>query len=493
VNSSIRNLFVLFVVLFGVLVAFTSRWTVVEDGDLRADSLNRRDVIRASRVPRGKIVAADGTTLARSRKIQSRDTGDAVYQRVYPQGSLFAATVGYSDTSLGQQAGLERSQNDYLSGKAVKLATAVDRLIQGDQRGDEVRTTLEPSVMKAAAQSLNGKAGSVVALEPKTGKVLAMVTVPSYDPNKLIEDGEEYRKSLKDLDAWELNRATQADYVPGSTFKVVTTAAALDSGRYTPDTIVDGSNNQIFASVPLGNFGGEDPGMITVRQALVQSVNGAFGNIANDLGGRRLQTAMEKFGFGAFDGDLPLDYPASQMRPSGIFNKSGKLIPATSRTVDLARTGIGQDKLGATPLQMAMVVSAVANDGKIMLPHMTDRVIDPDGRVQVEVEPKLYRQAMKASTAASLRSIMAQVVDEGTGANANLGTGVAVGGKTGTAELGNVSDGLNNLWFIGFAPVQDPKVAVAVIVENSPGQGGQVAAPIAKNVIQAALDAGAGG
>jgi len=488
VNSSIRNLFVLFVVLFGVLVAFTSRWTVFEDGDLRADSLNRRDVIRASRVPRGRITAADGTTLARSRKVTSRDTGDAIYQRVYPQGEPFAAVVGYSDTSLGQQAGLERSQNEFLSGKAVKLATAVDRLLDGEERGDDVRTTLQPSVVKAAIQGLNGRAGSVVALEPETGKVLAMVTVPSYDPDALIEDGEAYRKKIEDRDAWELNRATQADYVPGSTFKVVTTAAALDSGKYTPDTVVDGSNNQVFSSVPLGNFGGEDPGPVTVRQALVGSVNGAFGNIAVDLGGRALQRQMDKFGFGE---KPPLDYPDGQMKSSGIF-RNNRLLSANSRFVDLARTGIGQDKLGATPLQMAMVVSAVANDGKLMKPHLVDRIVDPDGRVQREVEPELYKQSMKASTAASLRSMMGEVVDEGTGAQANLGTGVTVGGKTGTAELGNVQDGLNNLWFIGFAPVQDPKVAVAVIVENSPGQGGQVAAPIAKSVIQSALDAGAG-
>lgn len=485
-NSSIRNLFVVFVLLFGVLVAFTSRWTVFEDKGLRTNALNNRDVIRASRVPRGKILAADGTVLARSRSVKSRDTGNRYYQRVYPQGSLYAATVGYSDQSIGQQAGLEKSQNEFLSGKAVKLATAVDRLIQGDQRGDDVRTTLQPSVMKAAVQGLNGRAGSVVAIEPKTGKVLAMVTVPSFDPDELIAKGDPYRKTLKN--GALLSRATQFGYVPGSTFKVVTTAAALDSGKYTPDTIVDGSNNQVFASVPLGNFGGEDPGQITVRQALVQSVNGAFGNIAVDLGGKTLQGAMEKFGF---DQRPPLDLPQAEIRRSGIVRKD-KLIDATSKYVDLARTGIGQDKLAVTPLQMAMVVSAVANDGKLMKPHLVDRVTDPDGRVQEDVQPEVYKQSMKASTAASLRSMMANVVDEGTGSQANLGTGVQVGGKTGTAELGNPTAGINNLWFIGFAPVQNPKVAVAVIVEKSAGQGGQVAAPIAKNVIQAALDAGAG-
>jgi peptidoglycan glycosyltransferase len=487
VNGSIRNLFVVFVVLFGVLVAFTSRWTVFEDADLRANSLNRRDVVRAQRVARGKILAADGTTLARSRKIASRDTGDAIYKRVYPQGELYASVVGYSDIALGSQAGLERSQNDVLSGKAVKLATAVDRLVQGQSReGNDVRTTIEPTVQKAAAQGLAGRAGSVVALEPATGKVLAMVTVPSYDPKKLMDDGESYSKTLKN--GALTNRATQDTYVPGSTFKVLTAAAALDTGKYTPDTTVDGSTGQRFAGQPLANFNGEQFGQVTLTQALTQSINGAFGNIAVDLGGRTLQQYMERFGFGA---EPPLDYPDGQMAASGI-RRNGKLLPAYSRFVDLARTGIGQDKLGATPLQMAMVVSAVANEGRLMKPHLVDRITDPDGRSET-IEPQTYKQAIKASTAQELRQMMAKVVDEGTGAAANLGTGVQVGGKTGTAELGNPADGLNNLWFVGLAPLNDPKVAVAVVVENSPGQGGQVAAPIAKSVIQAALAAGAGG
>jgi peptidoglycan glycosyltransferase len=485
VNGSIRNLFVVFVLLFGVLVAFTSRWTVFEDGDLRTSSLNKRDVVRAQRVPRGRIQAADGTTLARSRKITSRDTGDATYKRVYPAGTLYSAVVGFSDVALGQQQGLERSRNDVLSGKAIKLATAVDRFVQGDQRGSNVRTTLEPKVQEAAAQGLAGRAGSVVALEPSTGKVLAMVTVPSFDTTKLLADGDAYRKTLKD--GALLNRATSDAYVPGSTFKVLTAAAALDTGKYTPDTMVNGASGQIFAGQPLANFNGEQFGQVTLTQALTQSINGAFGNIANDLGGRTLQEYMERFGFGS---DPPLDYPDDEMVASGLRRK-GKLIPAYSRYVDLARTGIGQDKLGATPLQMAMVVSAVANDGKLMKPHLTDRIVDPDGRAET-IQPELYKQAIKASTAQQLRQMMGKVVDEGTGAQANLGTGVQVGGKTGTAELGNPADGLNNLWFVGLAPLDDPKVAVAVIVENSPGQGGQVAAPIARSVIQAALDSGAG-
>lgn len=482
-NKPIRNLFLLVVLLFGLLVAYTSRWTVFEDQSLRANPQNTRDLIRAERVPRGKITAADGTTLARSVKKRTRSTSTEVYQRRYPLGSSFVAPVGVSDVSFGQ-SGLEKSQNDWLSGKAVKLATAVNRLIDGDQRGDDVRTTLVPAVQRAAISSLNGRAGSVVAMDPRTGKVLALVSVPGFDPNKLIADPD-YRGTLKDSALF--NRATQAGYVPGSTFKVLTAAAALDSGKFTPDTMIDGSTGQVFAGQPLANFGGEQFGQVTLTQALTQSINGAFGNVAIDLGGATMQKYMKRFGFGA---KPPLDFPADELRASGEYRK-GKLIPATSKYVDLARLGIGQDKLNATPLQMAMVAAGVANGGRLMKPHLVDQIVDADGLVQKTIDPELYSRVMKPGTAAQLRAMMGNVVDEGTGNAAQLG-GIAVGGKTGTAELGAVIDGINDLWFIGFAPLEAPKVAVAVIVENSPGQGGAVAAPIARDVIQAALSSGSG-
>ncbi|MGX6446782.1 peptidoglycan D,D-transpeptidase FtsI family protein [Patulibacter sp. S7RM1-6] len=484
-NGPIRNLFVVFVLLFGVLVAFTSRWTVFEDGALRDNALNHRDLIRAERVPRGKILAADGTVLARSARQRSRDTGSVVYKRRYPKGAEYVHSVGYSDLRLGQQQGLERSQNDWLSGKAVKLATAVDRLVQGDERGSDVRTTLEPKVQNAAISALGGRAGSVVALEPATGKVLAMVSVPGYDPTKAATDPG-YLNGLKD--AARLNRATQAAYVPGSTFKVVTAAAALDTGKYTPDSTVDGTDNQVFSATPLKNFGGENFPGTTLRNALTHSVNTAFANVAEDLGKSTMQEYMERFGFGA---KPALDLPTDEVRTSGEWlapqrkKDSGKFIPATSRYVDVARLGIGQDKLQVTPLQMAMVASTVANGGRLMQPHLVDRIIDPDGRVQRTVKPKQLRRVMSASAAGDLQSMMGDVVNEGTGTASAL-TGIQVAGKTGTAEL-NIAQGLNDLWFIGSAPLQNPKVAVAVVVENTQGQGGGVAAPIAKQVFQAAL------
>lgn len=491
-NTQIRNLFLVTVLLFGLLIAFTSRWTVFGDESLRDNALNRRDLIRSERVPRGRILAADGSVLARSVQQRSRDTNVKSYKRRYPKGQAYVAPVGFSDTTLGQLSGLERSQNDWLAGKAVKLATAVDKLIKGDQRGDDVRTTLEPSVQQAAINGLAGRAGSVVALDPSTGKVLAMVSVPSWDPNK-ARTSPDYFSKLNQLSRTHplTNRATQDAYVPGSTFKVVTAAAALDSGKYTPDTIINGSNAQSFSGHVLNNSGGESYPSAPLRTQLTHSVNTAFANVASDLGKATMDRYMKRFGFG----DLPpLDYPADQMRPSGEFlagKKRGRFIPATSRFVDVARLGIGQDKLQVTPLQMAMVAATVANGGRLMKPHLVDRVVDADGRVQKTVDPQLYRRVMSSGAASDLRSMMGDVVNEGTGTAAALSGGVQVGGKTGTAEL-NIAKGLNDLWFIGFAPLSSPKVAVAVVVENTQGFGGPVAGPIAKQVMQAALQSGAG-
>lgn len=485
-NTPIRNLYLVVLAMFALLLGFTSWWTVFNDEPLRTSAQNNRDVIRAERVPRGKIVAADGTVLARSVGKKSRSTSNRIYERRYPKGAAYVAPVGLSDVNLGQ-SGLERSQNEWLSGKAVKLATAVDRLIQGDQRGDDVHVTIDPAAQQAAIDGLAGRPGAVVAMEPSTGAILAMASVPGYDPNTAIDDPA-YRGTLKD--AAETNRTTQGAYPPGSVFKVVTAAAALDTGKYTADTTVDGTNAQVFSGTPLNNYGNESPGPVSLRYALTHSINTAFGNVAEDLGASTMQRYMSRFGFGE---PPPLDYPASQLRPSGAYlgGKRG-FVPATSRQVDIARLGIGQDKLQVTPLQMAMVTAAIANDGVLMKPELVDKIVDADGRVQKEVEPEELGRVMKAGTASELQSMMGDVVNEGTGTASAL-EGIATGGKTGTAELGDPADGINDLWFVGFAPLDDPKVAVAVVVERTPGQGGVVAAPIAKQVMQAALGSSSGG
>lgn len=473
-NTQISRLFLISVALFALLVGFSSRWSVFDAEQLRDDPKNKRDLVRSITVPRGVVRDADGGLLARS----TREAGGQ-YVRTYPQGELFSHAVGYSYLSLGQ-AGLERSRDEDLSGRTVRLSGLLSQLAGGQRRGDEVVTTLRPAVQRAAVQGLAGKSGAVVALEPSTGKVLAMASSPSYDPNELSSSGV-FRRLSRDDASPVLNRATQALLPPGSTMKVVTAAAALDSGRFDQNTTVDGSNGKQISGAPLNNFGGEDFGAVTLRQALTSSINTAYAQVAVSVGKDRMADYMERFGFGT---DPPLDYPDGQMAPSGPY-RNGKRIGVRSRFVDVGRLGIGQDTLLATPTQMAMVASAVANGGRLMRPRLTDRIVDPDGRVVERIRPDLYRRVMKTSTASELTSMMTDVVKEGSGTAAAL-QGISVAGKTGTAEL-NLS-GLNQPWFIGFAPAGSPKVAVAVTLDRVQGGiGGTVAAPVASRVMQAAL------
>lgn len=472
-NTPISRLFVLVVVLFAVLIAFTSRWTVFEADALRDNAKNQRPLLESLQIRRGRIRAADGLLVARS----VRGEG-GFYSRRYPVQGLFAHALGYSYARLGQ-AGLERSRNDELTGRDDDLTTVVDQLLGRREEGDNLQTTLDPGAQRAAIQALGGRKGSVVALDPRTGAVKAMVSVPSYDPNEL-RDPKRFSALNRDPDAPLLNRATQARYTPGSTFKVVTAIAAIDSGRFEPGSTVNGSTGQRFSGVPLSNFEGQDFGPVDLTRALTFSINNAWANVAEELGKETMQRYMERLGFGE---DPPLDYPDGQMAPSGEYRGS-KPIPATSRFVDVARLAIGQDKLQVTPLQMAMVAAAVANDGELMEPTLTERIVDADGRVVEDLDPERMSRVMSASSAAKVRDMMGNVVREGSGTAAAL-QGIEVGGKTGTAEVREACP--NQAWFIGFAPLRDPRVAVAATVECTSGTGGVIAAPIAKAVMESLL------
>jgi peptidoglycan glycosyltransferase len=264
--------------------------------------------------------------------------------------------------------------------------------------------------------------------------------------------------------------------------KVVTAAAALDSGAFTPDSVVDGDSPTQISGVPLKNFGDKSFGPITLTTALTNSVNTVWAQVAVKLGRTRLNDYMERFGFYA---DPPLDYPGGQLVASGLYDGRHGLLKASSRRVDIGRVGIGQERLRVTPMQMAMVAATVADDGVLVEPRLTDRVTDRDGRVVEDIKPSEHGRVMKASTARALNAMMGNVVREGTATAAAL-EGIDVAGKTGTAEL-NLR-GLNQPWFIGFAPQRSPRVAIAVTVQNvQGGQGGTVAAPIAKAVMQELL------
>jgi len=475
VNQAIVRLFVVFVVLFAGLVAWTSRWTVFEAEALRDNALNQRELLEQQRVRRGPIRARDGTLLARS--VPGRA---GTFSRRYPQGSLFAHSIGYSFISLGR-FGLEQSRNDELTGEDDDVGNVIDQL-SGDQReGDEVRTTLDPGAQRVAVEQLAGRRGAVVALEPRTGRVRVMASTPSFDPNELREE-----RSLDALrNGSALNRTTLGQYPPGSTFKVVTAVAAIDSGRYAKETQVNGESPKTISGAPLQNSSNRDFGTVPLTTALTQSVNTVWAEVGVELGGETMQRYMERFGF--YD-KVPVDLPADERGQSGVrVAGADGFVPMTSRRVDVGRVAIGQGGLLATPLQMVQVASAVANGGVLMRPTLTDRIVDRDGRTTDDVEPEAVGRVMKTSTAREVGDMMADVVREGTGVAAAL-EGVPVAGKTGTAEL-DVQQRVNQPWFIAFAPRENPRIAIAATVERCVAcQGGTTAAPIAKSVLQELLE-----
>ncbi len=479
-SQPIMRLFVAIVLLFAVLVAWTSRWSVFEAKALREHALNKRPLFAALHVKRGAIKAADGTLLARSVR-GPRGT----YRRAYPDGALFGHPVGYANLALQQLSGIERFRNDELAGQGDELGSLVEQLQGERQAGDTVVTTLDPEAQRVATDALaaTGSPGAVVALDPRTGAVKVMASVPGYDPNALGRPGVFRRLNAAGSGSPLFDRVTQSGYPPGSTFKVVTAAAAIDSGDYAPDSVIDGSSPKLISGVPLSNDGGESFGPISLATALTLSVNTVFAQVGEALGRDVMADYMERFGFYARP---PLDYPADQRVASGE-RANGRLLDPRSDRIDVGRMAIGQDKLTVTPLQMAMVVAAIANRGRLMAPHLADRVVDPDGRTVTTIEPRVASTPIKPSTADALNQMMRDVVEEGTGTAVQL-PGIEVAGKTGTAEVGPVGSNLTQPWFVAFAPADRPQIAIAVTVERSQGGfGGTVAAPIARAVLERLL------
>ncbi|MGP0100447.1 MAG: peptidoglycan D,D-transpeptidase FtsI family protein [Solirubrobacteraceae bacterium] len=481
-NRPIIRLYGLVAVLFALLVAFTSRWTIFEASSLRENPLNARRVLEQERIARGAIVAADGTVLARSVR-----GAEGTYERVYPTGELFAAPIGFDYIDLNRgTAGLERFRNKELNGQSsTNLQGVLDELQGKEPQGEKVVTTLVPRAQRAAMAALGEHDGAVVALDPRTGAVTVMASKPSYDPNALrsrVASAQQEREmSANPPTKSEVNRATQFGYAPGSTFKIVTATAAIDTGAYTPESTVEGRNGILVSGKLLQNDNAESFGPITLTYALAHSVNTVWAQVAEHVGKRTLGRYMERFGF---DRKPRLDYPAEEMSASGEHIGEGVVAP-TSPLVDVGRMGIGQDKLMVTPLQMAEVAAAVADRGRLMVPHLTQRVVDSEGRTVQTISPRVQSVVMKPSTAAAVTSMMEAVVREGTGTAAQI-PGIQVAGKTGTAQT-QFGDAINNVWFIAFAPATDPAVAVAVTLKAVPGEGATYAAPVARAVIESLL------
>lgn len=477
-NSRITRLFGLVVVLFALLVGFTSYWSVFAADELRNRSENRRSLLEEQQLERGMIRSADGVVLARS--VPRGEGPGQIFVRRYPQGSLFGHPVGYAFTDLGRTQ-FERYHNDELTGAVSEFTSILEELGGGRERGDDVVTSLYASTQQVAIDALAGQAGSVVAIEPATGKVRAMVSVPGYDPNTVPSS---FQQLTQDQTSPLFDRSVQSGYPPGSTMKVVTAAAAIDSGTLEPDSTVDGSSPIEVQGQPLANAGGGSYGEISLTYALTHSVNTAFARVGEQLGTPTMMDYMDRFGFNS---PPQIDLPEDELFTSGVYE--GRRLLEGDDAIDIARVAIGQERLRVTPLQMAEVTAAIANGGELMKPRLWDRVVDPDGRVVRRMEPERQSRAISPETAAAMTEMMLGVVNEGTGTAAAL-SGIEVAGKTGTAEVpGRAScNGLpNQAWFIGFAPASDPRVAVAATVECTSGQGGTVAAPIARAVMESVL------
>lgn len=469
INRRIRRVFWVVVALFSLLLIYTARWTVFEARSLNQNALNKIPAQKNAKRPRGAVHAAGGELLARSTK-----RSDGQYVRRYPRGPLFSHPLGYSYAFYGQ-AGLERYYDDQLTGRSKSVGSVLDQLL--GRGGDEqsMLTNLDLGAQRLAAQQLAGRKGAVVVMDPRSGRVPVYVSVPGYEPS-LMNSADGVRQLNSDRQNSPLvDRVAGSTYPPGSTFKVVAAAAALDSGVMTTTSTVDGSSPQTFASKPLQNEHNQSYGPTTLEQALTFSVNTAFGNIGVKLGHERLNDYMRRFGFFT---KPPLDLPPGEMFASGLRNARGDLLPDDAN-IDLARTVIGQERLAVTPLQMAEVAATIANDGVRVEPRLADRFRDDYGRTTLRVRTKRAARVVKAETAREINRMMRRVVEEGTGTAANVGD-LRMAGKTGTAEV----PGGNQAWFIGFAPYDRPRWAVAVTIEKTDSFGGVVAAPIAASVLQ---------
>jgi peptidoglycan glycosyltransferase len=476
VNAQITKLFGVIVVLYALLFGFTSYWTIFDAEALEDNVANRRPLLEEQRIQRGDILAVDGqTVIARSKAKGEGD--DEIYVRTYPEGPTYGNPIGYSFVERGR-IGTELEHNDELVGNKTEFLSIFDELTGVSQEGSVLVSSLDADAQEAAVEALGGQKGSVVAIVPDTGEVRAMVSLPEYDPNDVV-DAKTFEQLNRDDNAPLLNRATQANYQPGSTMKVVTATAALDSGEYEVDDTVSGQSPKQISGAPLENAGGENFGDIPLTEALTNSVNTVWAEVAENLGKDTMFKYMERFGFNQ---KPRLDYPSFQLAASGVFDGS-KLLTADD-SIDIGRVAIGQERLNVTPLQMAQVAAAVANDGDLMEPRLWSKVIDPDGREE-ELDPERQSRVMSEDTAEELTLMMTDVVNEGTGGAAALGE-IQVAGKTGTAEI-DIEGGINQAWFIGFAPADDPQIAVAATVERTTSQGGEVAAPISQAVMEVLL------
>jgi len=488
-----RNVFRLtafFLVGFGLVLGQITYWQTARDRELAGHPRNRRVFEAMASIKRGRILDRHEVALAVSeplegqeaeREVQRDPTRPApaqagpLYQRKYPLGPLFAHPVGYSSWTYGQ-AGIEARFNTDLLALEELRSPAIrwrNRFLEREDAGHDLILTLDTEVQRAAANALGARRGAVVAIDPRTGAILAMQSSPRFDPNQVRDRMEAWQKDeAKPL----FNRAAQGLYPPGSTFKIFTAAAAVDSGAVRPEETFTCQGREPVGGTRITCFlapRGQRHGRLSLAQGVAKSCNIVLAKVSVRVGAVAFDHYGHAFGFNEEYPDF--DVAAAVSR-----------IPAVEELSDnlLAECGFGQGRLAVTPLQMALVTAAIANRGRLMVPYLVAEVRSPEARVLFRRQPQVWKESVSPETADQVRAMMEAVMQPGgTGSYLKL-PGVKLAGKTGTAENPH---GDTHAWFVAFAPAEDPRVAVAVIVENG-GTGGRVAGPVALAVIKAALE-----
>ncbi|GAA3341590.1 penicillin-binding transpeptidase domain-containing protein [Curtobacterium pusillum] len=482
-NRQLRGVSTVIVLMFVALFVSTTSIQFFSADSLRADSRNSRTILASYSTKRGAILV-NGSPIAESTPVDDQYQ----YQRKYTNGDLYSAVTGYFTIGQGN-AGIESAENTVLSGNSdASFFQNLNAILTGqDVQGDNVNLTIDPDVQQAAYDALGDNTGAVVAIQPKTGKILAMVSKQGYDPNSLTSHDtqnviDQY-KSLESNAAKPLqNRAIGGDlYTPGSVFKLIVASAALEGGKYNldsefpnPSRLQLPGTSTYINNAEGGSCGGGDT--VKLRTAIQYSCNIPFAELGQKLGYDAIKSMADKYGFGDAI-EVPMRATASQY-------------PDVDSTAQLMLSSFGQASVRVSPLQMAMVSAGIANDGKVMQPSLVDSITTSDLKTVESFSPKQYSNPLSPSEASDLTEAMQSVVSSGTGTNAKI-DGVDVAGKTGTAE-GGTGDPYT-LWFTGFAPAKDPEVAVAVVVGNGgglgqSGVGNTVAAPVAKKVMEAVLN-----
>ena len=496
-NKQISRLSIFALLLIAALIVATTYWQSWAAPGLAARQDNAIQRVAEFQIKRGKIYASDGHTLLAGNK-RVKEAGQTFYFRRYPTNGLASQVVGYS-TQGRSRSGVERQLNGYLTASNANLGTIIakltDKLRGTTVTGNNVTLTIHANAQKLAESALAGSCGAAVVLNPKTGAVDVMASSPGFNPNK-IESSQGYASILHSPSACPgsssalLNRATQGLYAPGSTFKTVTAAAALDAGIYTPASrffdpgYCTEYGKRVYNSGNPDQNGPEMYGNVSLIEAYQHSINAVFCNIGQKIGARRILDKAKDFGFYSTP---PLELPSNERAPSGLYDFKRHTLIDDASQVDPGRLAFGQERMLVTPLQMALVAAGVANGGRVMTPYLLKEVRSPGGSVVVKTRPTVWRRAMKPTTAAALNQMMQAVVIGGTGTAARI-PGIKVAGKTGTAETG--LDHVYTAWFIFFAPADNPQVAGAVVLEHQlNGFGGSVAAPIARELMQAILPA----